>query len=46
MKEKGIKIVRTDTDRPETIQWYIKKASTGISVDTCPASRKKIILLS
>jgi predicted N-acetyltransferase YhbS len=25
MKEKGIRIVRTDTDRPETIQWYINK---------------------
>lgn len=25
MKEKGIITVRTDTDRPETIQWYIRK---------------------
>jgi len=25
MKERGIRVVRTDTDRPETIQWYIKK---------------------
>lgn len=25
MKGKGIKRVRTETDRPETIQWYIRK---------------------
>ncbi len=25
MKEKGIKKVRTETDRPETIRWYIEK---------------------
>lgn len=25
MKLKGIKILRTETDRPETIDWYIKK---------------------
>ncbi len=25
MKRKGIKKVRTETDRPETIQWYINK---------------------
>lgn len=25
MKERGIKKVRTETDRPETIDWYIRK---------------------
>ncbi len=25
MKERGFKRVRTETDRPETIQWYIRK---------------------
>ena len=25
MKGRGIKLVRTETDRPETIEWYIKK---------------------